>query len=240
MVDVLPPTESNLLNVPLRELIERALGGYWPETFLISGQETAENIGTVLAKIGRSIRSFDRILDFGCGCARTSRFMIPFGAKEKPVCVDVDESQISYCKAVLPSLGEYICIPVVPPMPLISKHFDLIYSISTFTHFRSDFQHAWLRELKRVSAPGGTLVLTISGPRNLQYASTEDLKRLDDAGFCFIEGTQRGAHNPDYYHLALHSHEYVRRVWGEYFEVLDIVPQIINNNQDAVLCRNTR
>jgi|SRR5579883_3395643 len=237
---VLPPTESNLLNVPPRELIERALGGYWPETFLISGQETAENIGTVLAKIGRSIRSFDRILDFGCGCARTARFMIPFGAKTKPVCVDVDETQISYCNATLTALGEYICIPAVPPMPLESRKFDLIYSISTFTHFRSDFQHHWLRELKRLSAPGGILVLTISGPRNLQYASAEDLKRLAEEGFCFIEGTQRGAHNPEYYHLTLHSHDYVRRVWGEYFEVLDIVPQIINNNQDAVLCRNNR
>jgi SAM-dependent methyltransferase len=237
---ILPPTESNLLNVPERELIERVVGGYWPDTFLISGQETADNIEFILAKVGQSISSFEHILDFGCGCARTARFMIPYGAAAKPVCVDVDETQISYCKAVLPSLGEYILIPEVPPMPLDPKRFDLIYSISTFTHFRDDFQHHWLRELKRVSAPRGTLVLTIAGPRNRQYASPKDLKRLEREGFSFIEGTQRGSHNPEYYHLALHSHEYIRRVWGEYFEIVDIVPQIINNNQDVVLCRNTR
>lgn len=141
---------------------------------------------------------------------------------------------------MLPSLGEYIHIPEIPPMPLDANRFDLIYSISTFTHFRNDFQHLWLGELKRVSAPGGTLVLTIAGPRNRQYASPEDLERLECTGFSFIEGTQRGPHNPEYYHLALHSHEYIRRVWGEYFQIVDIVPQIINNNQDAVLCRNTR
>lgn len=237
---LLPPTYSNLLNVPERELLERVVGGYWPDTFLISGQETADNIEFVLAKIGQSISSFEHILDFGCGCARTARFMIPYGATKKPVCVDVDEAQMRYCKAVLPSLGEYICISDQPPMPLDPKRFDLIYSISTFTHFREDFQHYWLRELKRVSAPEGILVLTIAGPRNRQYASLEDLERLDRDGFAFIEGAQRGSHNPGYYHLALHSHEYIRRVWSQYFEIVDIVPQIINNNQDAVLCRNTR
>jgi SAM-dependent methyltransferase len=237
---LLPPTESNLLNVPERELIERVVGGYWPDTFLISGQETADNIEFVLSKIGQSISSFEHILDFGCGCARTARFIIPYGAAEKPVCVDVDETQIAYCKAVLPSLGEYIRISEEPPMPLDAKCFDLIYSISTFTHFREDFQHHWLRELKRVSAPGGTLVLTIAGPRNRKYASTEDLERLDSEGFVFIAGTQRGPHNPEYYHLALHSHDYIRRVWAEYFEIVDIIPQIINNNQDVVLCRNAR
>jgi SAM-dependent methyltransferase len=237
---VLPPTESNFLNVPERALLERVVGGYWPDTFLISGQETADNIEFVLAKVGQSIRSFEHILDFGCGCARTARFMIPHGAAEKPVCVDVDEAQIRYCKVVLPSLGEYIRIPDAPPMPLDAKRFDLIYSISTFTHFRDDFQHHWLRELKRVSAPGGTLILTIAGPRNRKYASPEDLQRLDREGFSFIQGTQRGSHNPGYYHVALHSHEYIRSVWGEYFEIAAIVPEIINNNQDAVLCRNTR
>ena len=38
----LPPSESNLLSLPNRELMERVVGGYWPDAFLTSGQETVE------------------------------------------------------------------------------------------------------------------------------------------------------------------------------------------------------
>jgi SAM-dependent methyltransferase len=162
---------------------------------------------------------------------------MPLGAKTRPIGVDVDADQIHYCQGHLPSLGEYICIPHEPPMPFADGTFDCIYSISTFTHFTEPWQHHWLKELKRIAQPNALLILSIAGERNLQYLSTEQKAELNRAGFVCSLGAARGDHSPDYYHLAMHTYDYVRQVWSTYFEILDIVPAAINNNQAAVVCR---
>ena len=225
-----------MLHFPENVLLDRSVGGTWGD-FLMSGQETADNIDFILSKVGLSISLFDRILDFGCGCGRTLRFMIPYGAKSKPLGVDVDAAQIEYCQSILQELGNYMVIPHEPPMPIQGELFDFIYSISTFTHFREDYQHHWLKELHRVSRPGATLILTIAGKKNLSYLNKAQQVQLAESGFVFVEGAARANHNPAYYHLALHTHDYVRRVWKDYFDIVDIVPEIINDNQTAVLCQ---
>ena len=40
---------------------------------------------------------------------------------------------------------------------------------------------------------------------------------------------------PGYYINVAHSKDYVRRVWGEYFEVVDIIPGMIATHDLAVL-----
>jgi hypothetical protein len=44
---------------------------------------------------------------------------------------------------------------------------------------------------------------------------------------------------PDFYRLAYHTPDYVRAVWGEYFDVLHIGSHDLNTSQDAVLLRRT-
>ena len=39
------------------------------------------------------------------------------------------------------------------------------------------------------------------------------------------------------YRAAYHSREYVRREWGRYFEVVDIVEYGVGHNQDEVLLK---
>lgn len=233
---MLPSASTNWLAVPPTELQVRVVGGVYPD-FLVSGQETVENLISVLRKNDRSLDDFKNTLDFGCGCARTARFLSAYGYAGKLTGVDVDETQINFCRGHLGSFGDFVTIPFDPPMPLADGSFDFVYSISTFTHFREDYQHIWLRELQRVTAPGGILILTIAGKRNLDYLDDGQKAKLKADGFVYVVGSARGDHNPDYYHLTLHSHDYVRRVWSEYFEILDIVPEIINTNQHAVVCR---
>jgi hypothetical protein len=40
---------------------------------------------------------------------------------------------------------------------------------------------------------------------------------------------------PGYYVNVAHSDDYIRRVWGDYFEVIDIVPGMIATHDLAVL-----
>jgi SAM-dependent methyltransferase len=236
MRPALLPIETNLLRMPDDVLQSRVVGDVSLD-FLVSGQQSAENLQYILSRQGLSISSFDRILDFGCGCARTQRFLFSLGAKNKALGVDVDTAQIKYCNDWMSQLGDYIAIPNDPPMPLCESEFDFIYSISTFTHFREDYQHRWLEDLRRVSRPGGILILTIAGKRNLVYLNEMQKEELRQRGFVFVEGAARMDHNPDYYHLALHTHDYVYRIWSQYFEIIDIVPEIINDNQTAIVCR---
>lgn len=232
----LPGWETGWLLMPPPDLQDRVVGGSWPD-FLQSGQESAENLCTMLGQRGLDLGSFDRILDFGCGCARTLRFLLPLGAKARPTGVDVDPDQIDHCRDRLSSFGEYMVISEEPPMPLPPADFDFIYSISTFTHFREDYQHHWLKELQRVSRPGAILILTIAGSRNLQYLDDGQKATLAREGIVHVAGAARSGHNPEYYHLTVHTQDYVRRVWSSYFDILDIVPETINRNQHAVLCR---
>ena len=45
--------------------------------FLRVGRRCARDIDRALASVGRHLSSFDRCLDFGCGCGRTLRWMAP-------------------------------------------------------------------------------------------------------------------------------------------------------------------
>ncbi len=227
---------SNLLMLPRPELMRRVVGVDAPD-FLVSGQESLENLLALLARVDKRLEDFESILDFGCGCARTTRFFLYYGARNPPTGVDVDADQIEYCQQVLSQVGRFERIPEYTPTQLGSGAFDLVYSISTFTHFREDMQHAWLTELQRVTRPGAILVLTFHNEHSEANIPEELMPEYREKGFVFVQGLARSAHNPEYYHAAFHTHDYVRRVWSQYFDVLDIVPRCINNNQDAVILR---
>jgi hypothetical protein len=44
---------------------------------------------------------------------------------------------------------------------------------------------------------------------------------------------------PDFYQTAFHSHEYIKREWGKYFDVLSIQTRGMSEHQDTVLLRST-
>jgi SAM-dependent methyltransferase len=227
--------DSQVLMLPSPELQKRVVGVAAPD-FLASGKETLENLVYLLSRIGKRIQDFESILDYGCGAGRSSRFFMLYGAKRLPTCVDVDPDQIAYCQSTLSRLGRFERIPEYPPTALAHESFDLVFSVSTFTHFREDMQHAWLAELRRVTRLGGILVLSIHGRNSAHTIPPERVAEYQRTGFLFVKGAARSAHNPEYYHLAFHSHDYVRRVWAEYFEIVDIVDRVINQNHDAVIC----
>jgi hypothetical protein len=42
----------------------------------------------------------------------------------------------------------------------------------------------------------------------------------------------------DYYRTTYHHRDYIRRVWKEWFDIVEIVPTLIGNLQDLVVLRN--
>jgi hypothetical protein len=98
-------------------------------------------------------------------------------------------------------------------------------------------QFAWLAELKRVTRPGGLLVISTSGAHLIRgHLASDNLRKLDERGFYYHPfGSTDGL--PDYYQAAWHTKAYVERVWSEFLEIVEFVPAGISGHQDLVLCR---
>jgi SAM-dependent methyltransferase len=182
------------------------------QSFLESGRTSALEIEAALASWNRPLDSFDRILDFGCGCGRILLWRLAdrcelFGT-------DIDAEAVEWTAANLPFAhldrnGQF------PPLPYPDAHLDLVFSSSVFTHIDERSQDLWLAELRRVTKPGGYLLLTVHGERAFRHAqevgvgSSRDggpdtacwAERLENDGVLFVEDDGWvGGPYPDWYH----------------------------------------
>lgn len=129
--------------------------------FLHAGSVLARLIRESLASAGTEIESFERVLDFGCGCGRVARHWIRIQELEVHGC-DVDADQIEWCRENLPQLQARVT-PLAPPTDYEANCFDFIYALSVFTHIDEELQHAWIAEFRRLLRPGGKLLFTTLG-----------------------------------------------------------------------------
>jgi SAM-dependent methyltransferase len=133
-------------------------------------------------------------------------------------------------------VGEFAVNPADPPTQYADASFDLVYALSVFTHLPEAMQFAWLRELARITQPGGYLLLTTHGPSLFDRLPESDRAAALGTGFAYIDaGGTDGL--PDFYQTAFHTPEYVQDTWSEFFEIVEIVEQGVDNHQDIVVCR---
>jgi len=100
--------------------------------------------------------------------------------------VDVDRRQIAWAARHLP--GRFEAIPLAPPTAFAPASFDVIFSISVFTHLDEPMQEAWLAELARLLRPGGLLLATTHAPeiaRSSPGVTAAELAELEARGFLF-------------------------------------------------------
>lgn len=225
------------LAIPPAHLQLRVSGAY-NNNFFRLGAVLGRSVESMLAPAGKSFEDFGSILDFGCGCGRV---MIPLSVRLKHprrlFGSDIDPEAIKWCQQNLHWAGGFEVNPHQAPSPFEDAKFDLIYGISVFTHLPEDLQHSWLQDLQRICKSGGFLVLTFHGATHHEKLQGPLREKLNAHGFAY-SGAARGttAGLPDFYQTSFHTTDYVRTVWGEYFEVIDIKADGIGV-QDAVLLR---
>ena len=175
-----------------------------------------------------------RVLDFGCGWGRITRFFARDVSPGSLLGCDPTEAILDVCRdARLPAeLARSEFVPESLPFDGV----DLAFSFSVFTHISETAADTCLGALHSALNPGGLLVLTIRPPAYLSF----DPKMADalaslggdpDAAmreprYVFVPHPTEG--HPQYdggemtYGEAVISLPYVRERWSERFELLDV------------------
>jgi len=182
-----------------------------------------------------------KVLDWGCGHGRVIRHFADGHRVAEAWGVDIDAENVTWLQRGVPSVRAST-VPLHPPSDLPSGHFDLVYGISVMTHLTRDVQETWLRELRRITRPGGLVLLTFAGRTSAAFASRfltaewiEDWERsgFDDSLDSVDLNGKIG--DDEYYRNTKQTPEFTRGFWGRHFEVVDIHECLFGYQDVAVL-----
>lgn len=135
----------------------------------------------VLRRHGRSLRQCRRILEFGCGYGRLTRYLFTLAPQAEITGCDVSARDIAFCRRTYPQ-GRFTVNQPTPPLNLPDAHYDLIFSYSVFTHLSEENHKRWLRELARILRPGGCMLHTTHSVLSLRLMEMFSPERLPKYG----------------------------------------------------------
>ncbi|MEF2156377.1 class I SAM-dependent methyltransferase [Luteimonas sp. FXH3W] len=184
--------------------------------------------------------SNSRILDFASGPGRVAGFLSQRFPNAKFFATDIDVEAISWAQVRFNDEIKFSSNEVLPPTHFDSQSFDLIYTVSLFTHLDEQLQFQWLKELQRILRPNGYLVATVHGELARSTCTSSELEAIRTKGILFRTdriGLLKLDGLPDFYQTTFHSENYVRNRWADYFEIVDYQVGGIQNHQDAVVLK---
>jgi SAM-dependent methyltransferase len=160
------------LPLPPADLRYMVAGTADPDSFIASGRAHAERIR---AHLGEALEPPGRMLDFGVGCGRIARHWRDLaleihGSDYNPRLVAWVQEHLPFVRARRNELA--------PPLGYPSDHFDVVYAFSVLTHLSADLQVAWMRELARLLAPEGRLLVTTHGAGMLEHMLADERERF--------------------------------------------------------------
>jgi len=226
--------------IPPAKLRFRVDGTPSRELFLEGGKNNKNDLENALSKIGKNFDSFEKILDFGCGCGRILKWVDP-KKNQKFYGTDIDAEMISWCKKSLTAM-KFSTNDSMPPIKFDNSTFDFVYSISVFTHLDEKSQFEWLKELQRVTKKNGIILVTLH-PIDIAKNSNKKIKVIEgnfEKGFIYAKGQLFKGIFPDWYQNSYHSKDYVMNTFSQFFQVMDYFPKGLGYSQDIVLLQNQK
>ena len=240
--------------LPPRRLRARA-GEPGAHAFVESGRQTAADLAALVRGAGREPVDLRSVLDFGCGAGR----VLPHFAEQAPeaACMgcDVDEAAIRWAARHHRRLG-WSLTSFQPPLPFADGSFDLVYSVSVFSHLGGGLAALWLDELRRVLAPNGLALLSVHGPHAFEQFRSGAVTTswcppalfrrgpLAAGDFVFAPYRRSFWTNGDLpgvgreYGLAFHGPEHVRAMSGRALHVVEVRARALTDWQDVVVALN--
>jgi SAM-dependent methyltransferase len=199
-----------------------------------------------------SLDRFASVLDLGCGSGRVLTHVAQRVA-DATGC-DVDAEAIAWGREHYPQI-DWVPSRFDPPLPFANERFELVYSISVFSHLDEQPADAWLEEVARLLVPGGVALLSVhgghafeqfrSGAVSTAWCPRSAFERgpLGDREFVFVpydRSVWNRAELPGVgpqYGLAFHGPRYFASHSLPALAVLDLKPRAITDWQDLVICQ---
>jgi SAM-dependent methyltransferase len=223
------PAMSERLRLLTRSLDERFFESeYTHDQFFYESYRQIYHFAVLLEKHGFNFRTCGAILDFGCGSARILR-LFRYLSGVRLVGSDANPECIEWCRDNVPGC-QFQVNQLDPPLAFSEgNEFDLIISLSVFTHIPLNQQTAWLLEMKRILRPGGILLCTVAGTSHFKAQLGIEANRLlnekgevtlgkDDQGVSL--STKAGGSNFDVFQ----RRDKVIEVFGGALKMLDYIP----------------
>ena len=197
-----------------------------------------------------------RVLDFGCGCGRVTRFFPQSRDRWIGCGSDINPDHVDWCRDHLPAVTTLLN-GSAPPLATDDASMDFVYCLSVFSHLPDDQARVWFGELARVIRPGGILLITTHGTGALDtiagstqhqemFVLTADRameisSQLNGVGYVLEPYQQRVvdlARTADGYGNCFVSEQHVRGEWSEpYFELCSFLPVGLRHWQDISILR---
>jgi SAM-dependent methyltransferase len=205
--------------------------------FLNTGLNCAQDLRSATGRVGRDFYGFEHILDFGCGCGRILRWYYDVPDSCRIQGTDIDARAVEWCRENIP-FAAFETNGHRPPLRYDDNAFDLVLALSVLNHMDAEGMDEWLRELKRVSRPGGILLISTSGRTAQRFLDEQDRKKVEEKGFLYMKG-QTGFFKldglPDYYQMTYQTREDAMERFGKHFKVLDYLEGGLGNTEDLVI-----
>jgi SAM-dependent methyltransferase len=136
-----------------------AVSGERPEFF------AAYKIERTRDMLSERAASIADVLDFGSGVGNSIPHFRRFFPASRITCADTSPRCIEVSRGRFPGKERYVEV-LGRDLPLESASFDLVFSACVFHHIDGSEHARWLGELRRVTRPGGALVVFEHNPFN--------------------------------------------------------------------------
>ena len=250
-IDFAVPPNSNMRRTSAKNI----------KHYIYSGISTYLPIATAAKFHGVKFDKNTNILDFGCGVAGQLRpFVKHFPDAAFHAC-DVDPSSIEFINKNYPKVKAYANL-FEPPLTFSDNQMDLVYSVSTFSHFDKETIDLWLKEFSRVIKPGELLLLTIEGEYALNVVASETnedpheirevlqkegifyknyswLNKLQQRGPALTKSVDISSYFGEAYGNTIINRDFVDKNFNKYdFSVLGISEGVICERQDLIVLQH--
>lgn len=219
------------------------------DDYLTSGERHMRSLTDLLARVGHDRDSWGDVLDFGCGSARLTRHFVDHAVDHAVWGVDISAPSIAWCEGHLSPPLRFAPCTTFPHLPFEDDTFGLVFAGSVFSHI-SELAMTWLLELRRITRPGGVLVLTVQDQAcarlyrdegaadhwttTLVKDQAETLDRLGrDLEYVSFDRSNKNA-------MVFYDRAYLERTWGRALDLVSVVERAYDFQTAMVLRKHPR
>ncbi len=222
--------------------------GYFDDRHLaywLSGQEDLRMLRRFVPA-----EAMPRVLDFGGATGRLARHLALDEDVEQVTVAELNVNHVAWIDRHMGPTVRGVKVSPYPQFPLADRSATLCVALSVFTHIDS-YESGWLAEIHRVLADGGYALLTIHSEhtwpliaerpgllaglrKDPQFDSLyRPQEPMPGERLVFAWNRHSIEHNCNVF---FHS-DYIRRVWGKWFDVVAVQPRAHHDVQTVVLLR---